>query len=98
VSVDVKRLRELEAKATPGPWELRRDDDEGGYITYDIGVGGLTIARVPEDTRDDDEIKMAAHDARLVADMRNALPALLDELESLRFRLSIAESLLAVVK
>lgn len=34
-----KRLSEIEerlAKSTPGPWEVQRFDNEGGYISYQV--------------------------------------------------------------
>lgn len=76
-------LRGLLEVATAGPWELRRDDEECGEFVYDIGVGGLTIARVPEGTRDDGETAMARRDAKLIVALVNAAPVLIECLEAL---------------
>lgn len=76
----LKELRELEQKATPGPWDLFGVTDSG--LLPDIIDANLNhVARVhghnamaPGQSR---------YDAELIAAMRNALPALLAELERL---------------
>lgn len=76
----LKELRELEQKATPGPWDLFGVTDSG--LLPDIIDANLNhVARVhghnamaPGQSR---------YDAELIAAMRNALPALLAELDRL---------------
>lgn len=76
--VDIARLRELLAKATPGPWDTH--DMEGSnntrlfYVGYYIGsIGNSDAPKVQNEI-----------DADLIAALRNDAPALLDELERLR--------------
>lgn len=81
---EIDRLRKLEAKATPGPWRVIREDESDGYITYGLiptKNEGVTVAWVqfPEDVNDDAKI-----DAEFVNEARNSFSALLDEIERLR--------------
>ena len=70
----IERLKELHAKATPGPWVVKGDcgvhgpDDEHGYQTMVIY----------------DEGGHNRDDALCIATLHNALPDLLAELSSLR--------------
>lgn len=78
---DVARLRELEARATPGPWLVGLEDWWGvtgwvvGREAKEPGMVGTVVAT-----------SGAGHapDADLIAAMRNALPGLLDAIEALR--------------
>lgn len=78
MTLDIDRLRQLEAEATPGPWEA----DGAG-----IGHGERWIAhgnvRYPSEAT-------AEADAEFIAEARNALPELLDELETLRAKVALA--------
>lgn len=91
----IKRLRELEAAATPGPWVFKTHPNPGTHITttpeqegwtdrcsYRIeppGYGGIR-------TVCDDELYYNSApnitDAALIAEMRNALPKLLAVVET----------------
>lgn len=76
---EIKRLRELEKKATPGPWEVgdnhlifaadhKRTKIAGNY-RWEYGRGGICFAA----------------DGDFIVAARNALPDLLDEIERLRW-------------
>lgn len=66
MSVDIKKLRELEAAATPGPWWSLPDDEHYVYMP-------------PAD--DPDYFQTNAEDVQLIVEMRNALPDLLEDIE-----------------
>lgn len=81
---EIARLRALEAKATPGPWEcanlgparnipavIQREDDDWVPVAYFSDERGDGLAAEPE------------HDGNLIVTARNALPDLLDEVERL---------------
>lgn len=72
----IEHLRSTLDAATPGPWEIQRENHGDGYIT--LCLGGLTIARVPEDTREDGEEMRALADARALLALRNAAAVLLE--------------------
>jgi hypothetical protein len=74
----IKELRQLLAAATAGPWERGSD---GGDIIYGAEWQGspVHVAGVPFRPGD----KRVAADAALIAAAREALPALLDEVEAL---------------
>jgi len=80
---EIARLRALEAAATPRPWEQRHEDisvrDGDDYLTYGGDLGGAFYQA------DNCAVAVAA---------RNALPALLDEIERLRADLREAVTLL----
>ena len=91
--IDIKRLRELCEKATPGPW--RADTCGYGDFTPDRACSIRQVSESAEsgfwgivhDTSYDDCCHMMrATDAAFIVEARNALPALLDELERLRAR------------
>jgi hypothetical protein len=70
----VAELRELEAKATPGPWDMNYN---GSYEIFTAGHG-------PSESRDktvmrwkDDGLPIRAKDSVLILVMRNAAPKLL---------------------
>lgn len=71
-------LRALEAAATPGPWGPYADTHNPLY-----GRVG-SVARIDDPVGSPVGGGMNGSDARLIASIRNALPALLDELEALR--------------
>jgi hypothetical protein len=72
----VARLRELMAKATPGPFVVERDDQEDGTISYGVWCHAkdhyCEVASFSTFTN-----KNAKRDAELYAAMHEALPALL---------------------
>lgn len=66
------RLRELEAAVDSVAWKILESDD--GFIQI-RDASGFAVA-----------IDLVLSDAQLIAESRNALPALLDEIELLRER------------
>jgi hypothetical protein len=92
---DVKRLRELLAKATPGPWRSQR---AGNAPCHGALVGQSAILELPRPyneayiaERKLREVSLFTDDdADLIAAMRNALPDLLDEIDRLRAELAEA--------
>lgn len=69
---EISRLREIEGRATPGPWSVRDTTEvevEGAY---------LPICTVPFRYFR----QTAPDDVELIAESRNALPALLDAAEA----------------
>lgn len=80
---DIAKLRELLAKATPGPWDAMNTFAEQGVEIWDGGPGDMPIARLayryPKVPGRD-----AHPDAALIVALHNAAPALLDEVEALR--------------
>lgn len=101
MSIDIAKLRELLAAATPAPWQAD-DEARGGYNAH----GNWTSWG--RDLRDENghpplggapEMGMCRHgsDAALIAAMRNELPGLLDELEFRRDRERAALADLAAI-
>lgn len=85
----VQRLRELEVKATPGPWEGSGRDDCGyGWLHGLSGSRHLMHGQYREQP----------HDARFIAALRNALPLLLDELTRLKSSLEEQRKALRAVR
>lgn len=88
-STEIARLRELKAKAIPGPWEVRELPadcafcEKSGVTRYGIFPVGAEY--------ESDAVAVAGHDAQIpsrvdsayIVAMENALPGLLDELEAL---------------
>lgn len=70
------KLRALLEKATPGPWNVRPNDD-AGQVRAGVRVLALTAG----------EQRMS--DAALIVAMRNELPAILDALDALGERASL---------
>lgn len=68
----IKELAALMEKATPGPWKFRHDDEKYGNIA---GPHGRNLLN-DEDCEADDP------DVVLIIAMRNALPEVLEELET----------------
>lgn len=78
----IKAQRKLEQAATPGPWDSCRQDDDNGYIWFDIWCGH-SVAHVSELQRPDKEIGKTKHDALFIATSRNNYSKLLDAVEML---------------
>lgn len=74
---EIARLRALEAKATPGPWQSVNQSYR--MRVYEVFAGGTSVCHVTccEDGMDE-------KDCELIATSRNALPGLLDEIERLQ--------------
>lgn len=73
------RLRELEAKATPGPWTVAG--------ARNLSVQGMNVWAVSVNHANGDWETIFVNgaceaQAQLIAEMRNALPKLIDEIES----------------
>lgn len=85
--VDIARLRELLAKATPGPWGVERTDKDN-WIGPMRRSGDGKVAEIVCDTDRNglypEYLQRNDANADLIAALRNAAPALLDELERLR--------------
>lgn len=79
-TTDTQRLRELLAEATPGPWST--------YDAYHIGSNNIRLFHTSYyigSIGNSDATKVQNEmDAELIAALRNAAPALLDELDDLR--------------
>lgn len=95
--VDLDALEALIAAATPAPWRDCRHDDGGcqcGHV-WSLPVD-MVVARC-YDEQPDGSLGLAAQkaNARLIAAMRNALPALLADLARLRAIEAAAEALIA---
>ena len=86
----IERLERLEAAATPGPWEVEPETEDGSFLAViadaDAEFGGYTICQSMEDEPN----------AALIVAMRNALPSLLSELKEARGALGRADGLLEI--
>lgn len=82
----IQKLRELEKAASPGPWKSEYPwcSDENQWA----GIGPIHTQPDDEDELDPDSEagKQASADMELIAESRNALPALLNEIERIRER------------
>jgi hypothetical protein len=74
-AIDIDRLRELHDKATPGPWTRRSNIGRPDIVQ--IGAYYWQTNSLMTDSQ-------PVSDARFIAEVHEALPALLDELERLR--------------
>lgn len=83
--VNIKALRELLAKATPGEWKARPSVHDS-YVEAPSEFEGATvvIATLHGSRLIEDWWVRAQCNARLIATTINSLPALLDELERLQ--------------
>ena len=82
---EMKALRELEAKATPRPWDAYSAPwDASAMCCPDMGGIGGPNGRVCADKTGRYRHPMTIENAKLAVAARNALPALLDEVERLR--------------
>ena len=84
--LDIKRLRELCEKATPGPWTVIGEDSWNvkGFPQVEMNTPDVHYFPVHNDA-----------DAQFIAAARTALPEALDEIERLRKALKLACSKLA---
>jgi hypothetical protein len=80
---DTKRLRELLAKATPGPWRAERIGEEESLVHAPESAEQLAKRRDVGHACVFCDSHHAAN-AELIAAAVNALPALLDEIDRLR--------------
>lgn len=87
-STKITELRELLAKATAGEWivEANESDQNSGlnHIGYSVGAKGSELQGSKGwvawlDTEEDNKAN-----ARFIAEVKNALPSLLDEIERTR--------------
>jgi hypothetical protein len=85
---DRARLRELVAKATPGPWktgEHYEQSEPGLYVYADHGCQPIVVS---EDT-------LSIQDRDFIAEARDAMPGLLDALDTAEAREAELEKALA---
>lgn len=77
---DLEKIRRLLSEATEGPWEVEVGGPEFGEDEYCDGITSNSGQIVETDSG---VYPPSLPDARLIAAMRNALPALLDRVEEL---------------
>lgn len=77
----IQQLRRLDAAATPGPWH-RNDDHNGAWGGWDIVTDEWLIALTPDD--DDEQDPTPRANAELIAEVRNAVPVLLEAADIVR--------------
>ena len=94
----INRLRELDQNASPAPWEAWGIGENGqAFIEHPMGdVLERGERRTGHKTKEKTTWLREA-DADLITETRNALPALLTEIERLGTRLSTAEARLGRV-
>lgn len=80
--VDIIELRALLEKATPGPWVIARPEQKGEDWPHGIIVAAT--ARGLGIYASGDTATFPSADRAMIAAARNALPALLDEIEALK--------------
>jgi hypothetical protein len=78
---DLKRWRDLAAKASPGPW--RYDEREDAIVQVNGGLWGNVLTGEPT-YEGNHGLSGAPEDIEFVAAAREAVPALLDEIERMR--------------
>lgn len=78
----IARLRELDAKATPGPWASERQDDEDGSINYEVWTEAPGKYKPLFTIREYYDSRRRKEDAALIAYIRTNLAALLDAAEA----------------
>jgi hypothetical protein len=81
---DIERLRELLAKATPGPWLTGSGAILKPEVAAKPSAGVLSVNRAVVCLTGPDERACSADDAELIVAMHNALPELLADYERLR--------------
>lgn len=93
---DLAKLRELLEKATKGPWTLLPAEEGKDYMRlrgtapgHKYKIANIHDANYPNPVSRD--VTEAQANAELIAALRNEAPALLDEVEALRTKLSEAE-------
>ena len=97
VQETINRLRELDRTASPAPWEAWGCGEDGQtFIEHPMGDvlerGERGYGHMREDTA-----WLREADADLITETRNSLPDLLEEIDRLTTRLSIAEARLGRV-
>lgn len=90
--VDTTRLRELLAKATPGEWDIAEVDWAGLEFSIHAPTGCIAGGLVEYGAF---SVEQARINAALIVALRNAAPALLDELEALRHEAQSSRGLIA---
>ncbi len=83
------------ARATEGQWAVQRGDEEAGDITYDIVRGHLTIAFVPEGSRDAHDRSDARADATAIVNAVTRLPKYIEAIDAIDARLAKLNRLIA---
>lgn len=92
---EVTRLRELDAKAAPGPWKVNRYDNPGGEISWQVQQDVAPHRVIAESSDLPGEFgRRAKPTAHLMAESRNALPTLLAAYEE---RGAVIEELLRLL-
>lgn len=85
----LERLKELEAKATKGPWvehgETWEGDSTAGYGLTLPDKGCVFVSRWTDRGTPDKLLPIDEADGRLIAAMRNALPHLITVAEAVKF-------------
>lgn len=82
ITEDLRKLRELLGKATPGPWKNHGRQPKAIGVPHSAVAAKTLLARVYSEAFGDTEQETA--NAELIAAAVNALPGLLDECEMLR--------------
>ena len=109
---DYKRLAELEAVATPGPWDVDEDEDAEeitlGAGTYLANPGCYTSTDViaqhdlvddPEDPPEDQhDDNQRRNDLQFIAAARNFMPELFACIENQSVRLEVAHEVIEAVE
>jgi len=87
MSVDIEELKRLDREATQGPWYVAH----GGFAEYDEGFsigskieGTGVVAECWPCSTDADHRRRLLADCKMMIHIRNHLPAIIAELESLR--------------
>lgn len=87
MSVDIEELKRLDREATQGPWYVAH----GGFAEYDEGFsigskieGTGVVAECWPCSTDADHRRRLLADCKMMIHLRNHLPAIIAELESLR--------------
>lgn len=91
--VDLDELERLHAAATPGPWEHHRPLDDRAYISrFETEDGD------PKPVATFGEWKSSKDNAALIAALRNAFPAMRDELRGRRKQVEVARRALSRIE
>ena len=89
-TTDTARLRELLGAATKGPWEVEIEEyGNSGSVT----VTGLKRLLHDTEWADPEDFEQDQANAHCIAELHNAAPALLAELDALRARVAELEAL-----
>jgi len=92
--MDIKKLRELCEKATPGPWEWQYSEKWGTSVFNDT----LGVITAYTNERGNPDITIAEEDLEFIAAARTALPEILDEVERLRKEVRLLNERINVIK